>query len=72
MVDIKIFPGERPTIVRFTLNSSTRINEFRGFLSQFSTNFHAILHTILHTFLHTIFYSCRVLVSMSKVRPFDM
>ena len=33
-------------IVRFTLNSSTRIIEFRGFLSQFSTNFHEILHTL--------------------------
>ena len=31
-------------IVRFTLNSSTRIIEFHGFLSQFSTNFHEILH----------------------------
>ena len=33
-------------IVRFTLNSSTRIIEFRGFLGQFSTNFHEILHTL--------------------------
>ena len=33
-------------IVRFTLNSSTRIIEFRGFLSQFSTNFHEISHTL--------------------------
>ena len=34
------------TIVRFTLNSSTRINEFRRFLSQFSINFNEILHTL--------------------------
>ena len=34
------------TIVGFTLNSATRIIEFRGFLSQFSTNFHEILHTL--------------------------
>ena len=33
-------------IVRFTSNSSTRIIEFRGFLSEFSTNFHEILHTL--------------------------
>ena len=32
------------SIVRFTLNSSTRVNKFRGFLSQFWTNFHDILH----------------------------
>ena len=30
--------GQYVTIVRFILNSSTRIIEFRGFLSQFSTN----------------------------------
>ena len=34
------------SILRFTLNSSTRIIQFRGFLSQFSTNFHKILHTL--------------------------
>ena len=33
-------------IIRFTINSSTRIIEFRGFLNQFSTNFHEILHTL--------------------------
>ena len=31
------------------LNSSTGVNEFRGFLSQFSTNFHEIVHTISHS-----------------------
>ena len=31
--------------VTFTINSSTRNNEFRGFLSQVLTNFHEILHT---------------------------
>ena len=32
-----------PTIVGFTL---TVVNEFRRFLSQFSTNFHEISHTL--------------------------
>ena len=40
------------TIVRFTLNSPTRIIEFRGFLLQFSTNFHEILHTLFS--LHVV------------------
>ena len=31
-------------IVGFTL---TLVNEFRRFLSQFSTNFHEILHTLI-------------------------
>ena len=41
------------SIVRLTLNSSTRINEFRGFLSQFSTTFFSWNSS------HTIFHSCR-------------
>ena len=35
--------GVNFSIVRFTLNSWTRVNEFRWFLSQFWTNFHDIL-----------------------------
>ena len=34
-------------LVRFTLNSSTRIIEFRGFLSRFSTIFFGVLVSIL-------------------------
>ena len=49
-------------IVRFTLNSSTRIIEFRGFLSQFSTNFHEILHTL---------FSIHVLTTLKISRSFD-
>ena len=56
-------------IIRFTLNSSTRINEFRGFLSQFSTDFHEILHTLFSIHVVT---TLKVLISISKVRPFDM
>ena len=54
------------TIVGFTLNSATRIIEFRGFLSQFSTNFHEILHTLFS--IHVVI----LLTSIVEVRPFDM
>ena len=33
-------------VLRFTLNSLTRVNEFREFLSPFWTNFHDVLHTL--------------------------
>ena len=36
--------GGKSSIVRFTLNSSTRVNEFCGFLRQFWTNFRDMLH----------------------------
>ena len=49
-------------IVRFTLNSSTRIIEFRGFLSQFSTNFYEILHTL---------FSIHVVTTLKISRNFD-
>ena len=48
--------------VRFTLNSSTRIIEFRGFLSQFATNFHEILHTL---------FSIHVVTTLKLSRIFD-
>ena len=60
--------------VKFTLNSSTRIKEFRGFLSQFSqsVNFHEILHT-LFPFMSWLPLKFReVLISILEVRPFDM
>ena len=47
-----VFDMSKYTIVGFTLNSATRIIEFRGFLSQFSTNFHEILHTPF--FIHVV------------------
>ena len=50
------------TIVRFTLNSSTRIIEFRGSLSQFSTNFHKILHTL---------FSIHGVTTLKILRSFD-
>ena len=43
-----------------------RINEFRGFLSRFSTNFHEILHTLFS--IHVV----TVLINILEVRPFDM
>ena len=46
MFILVISPIKQLYIVRFTLNSSTRIIEFRGFLSQIWTNFHEILHTL--------------------------
>ena len=49
-------------IVRFTLNSSTRINEFRGFLIQFSTNFHEILY---------ILFSIHFVTTLTIPRSFD-
>ena len=59
----KMFPSfDLHTIVRFTLNSSTRIIEFRGFLSQFSTNFHEILHTL---------FSIHVVTTLTISRSFD-
>ena len=65
------------TIVRFTLNSSTRIIEFRGFLSQFSTNFHEILHTLFSIRscrVDHVVSTLKVLIStcIVEVRPFDM
>ena len=54
--------GMKYIIVRFTLNSSTRIIEFRGFLSQFSTNFHEILHTL---------FSIHVVTTLKISRSFD-
>ena len=56
-------------MVRFTLNSLTRIIEFRGFLSQFSSIFYGILHTLL--FIHVV-TTLKVLTSIVEVRPFDM
>ena len=47
-------------IVRFTLN---RIIEFRGFLSQFSTNFHEISHTL---------FSIHVVTTLNISRSFEM
>ena len=55
------------TNVRFTLNSFTRINGFRGFLSQFSTNFHEILHTLFAVHVVTT-----LKFSILEVRPFDI
>ena len=49
-------------IVRFTLNSSTRIIEFREFLNQFSTNFYEILHTL---------FSIHVVISLKISRSFS-
>ena len=50
------------TIVGFTLNSATRIIEFRGFLSQFLTDFHEILHTL---------FSIHVVTPLKVSRSFD-
>ena len=50
------------TTVRFTLNSSTRIIEFRGFSSRFSTNFHEIVH---------ILFSIHVATTLGISRSFD-
>ena len=52
-----------------TLNSSTRIIEFRVFLSQFSTNFHEILHTLFSIHVVT---TLKISRSVFEVRPFDM
>ena len=57
-------------IVRFTLNSSTRIIEFRGFLSHLSTKFHEILHTLFSIHIVTTLKISRSFVKY--VRPFDM
>ena len=72
-----VFLKKMNTAVRFTLNSchsSTRIIEFRGFRTQFSTNFHEILHTLFSIHVVT---TLRVSRSFDKspiveVRPFDM
>ena len=56
---------DRETIVRFTLNSSTRIIEFRRFLSQLSTNFHGILHTLFSIYVVTTLFR-EVLISILK------
>ena len=50
------------TIVRFTLNSSTRIIELFVFLSQFSTTFHEILHTL---------FSIHVVTTLKISQSFD-
>ena len=42
------------------------MNEFRGFLSQFSTNFHEFVHTLFSIHVAT---TLKVLISMSEVRP---
>ena len=52
-------------IVRFTLNSSTRDNGFRGFLSQFSTNFHEILHTLFSIYIATTRFAKLAQVELS-------
>ena len=48
--------------VRFTLNSSTGIIEFRGFFSKFSTNFHKILPTL---------FSIHVVTTLEISQSFD-
>ena len=52
------------TIVGFTL---TMVNDFRGFLSQFSTNFHEISHTLFSIHVVT---TLKVLINILEVRPF--
>ena len=56
------------SIARFTINSPTRVNEFRGFLSQFRTNFHKILHTLFSIHVMTTLTISR---SISEVRLFN-
>ena len=48
-------------IVRFTIHQPGLLN-FRGFLSQFSTNFHEILHTL---------FSIHVVTTLKILRSFD-
>ena len=47
------------TIVGFTL---TVVNDFCGFIRQFSTNFHEILHTL---------FSIQVVTTLKVLRSFD-
>ena len=56
-----------PTIIC----SSTRVNEFRAFLSQFSTSFHTILHTLFS--IHVAIRPTLRCIStgISEVKPFD-
>ena len=61
--------GMHPGLVRFTLNSPTKIIEFLEFLLQFSTNFHEILHTLFSIHVVT---TLKILISILEVRPFDM
>ena len=44
------------------------IIEFRGFLSQFSTNFYEILHTLFP--IHVV--TTLKILGILEVRPFDM
>ena len=57
-----IVPDHTAIIVKFTLNPSTRIIAFRGFLSQFSINFHEILHTL---------FPIHVVTTLKISRSFD-
>ena len=66
---VRFFDDFRPGPV--PLNSSTRINEFRGFFSQFSINFNEILHTLFSIHVVTTMFR-EVLISIVEVRPFDM
>ena len=54
------------SIVGFTL---TVMNDFRRFLSQFSTIFHQILHTLFSIHVVT---TVKVLINILEVRPFDI
>ena len=58
-------PDETVIIVGFT---STVVNEFCRFLSQFSTNFRESLHTLFSIHVTTLKISIRI----KEVRPFDM
>ena len=65
-------PKPSSCIVRFILNLSTRIIEFRGFLSQFSTNFHEILLTLFSIHVVSTLKISQSFDSILEVRPFDM
>ena len=60
------FSGRKIYIIRFTLNSSTRIIEFRRFLSQFSTNFHEKIYTPYFQFMSWLTWEFLCIYCMSN------